>query len=96
MLIALRDFSVKEHVVKAGDPITAETQALLPPGRVNALKAVRFVEEIPTSGDEHMDSMLAEYEQVKAYLTAGIEDMAARVAELEALSAAPINKVEVV
>lgn len=46
MLIALRDMSVGEHVVRKGDHLSAEVQSALPPGRVEALKAQRFVEEI--------------------------------------------------
>lgn len=46
MLIALRDVSIGDEVVKRGDRVTAAIQAILPPGRIEALKSQRVVEEI--------------------------------------------------
>lgn len=46
MLIAIKPMSIGPHKVERGDQITAELQSALPPGRVEALKAQRFVEEI--------------------------------------------------
>lgn len=46
MLIALRDMSLGDHVLERGEAITAEMQAMLPAGRVESLKAQRWVEEI--------------------------------------------------
>lgn len=70
MLTALHDISIGDLSFKAGEVIPAEAQLMLPPRRLEQLKAQRHVGEIT---DE-------------ASLAEQVADLAARVAELEAAS----------
>ena len=45
MLVALRDQSIGDAVLKLGDEVPLEVQRALPPGRLETLKNTRFVEE---------------------------------------------------
>ena len=45
MLVALRDQSIGEAVLKLGDEVPLEVQKGLPPGRLETLKNTRHVEE---------------------------------------------------
>ena len=93
MLVAKRDFSLFEHVVRQGDVISPELQAQIPVGRLRPLVDQRFVEEIPTSGDEHIDGLLAEYATVVEELQAKAKELQAQI---DVLTAQGTNKVEVV
>ncbi len=46
-LVALKDMSLGDALVERGQEISRELQQGLPPGRVESLKAQRFVEELP-------------------------------------------------
>ena len=94
MLVAKRDFSLFEHVIRQGDVIPAELQAQIPVGRLRPLVDQRFVEEIPTSGDEHIDLLLAEYAQTVEELQAKARRLQAQIDVLTAREAS--DKVEVV
>lgn len=50
MLVALRNMSLGDEVFQRGDAIPRELQEHLPPGRVETLKAQRYLEELT---DEH-------------------------------------------
>ena len=45
MLTALRPHSIGEHSFERGDEVPVEVQFELPPGRLESLKAQRYVEE---------------------------------------------------
>ena len=46
MLTAQRKFSLGSEALNRGDAISAELQASLPPGRLETLKAQRYIEEV--------------------------------------------------
>lgn len=67
MLAALRDFSLGDQILTRGDPISPELQATLPLGRIETLKAQRYVQEITA----------------ESVLSRALDDLEQRVAALE-------------
>ena len=74
-LVALRRLSLGDGVYDPGDPIPAEVQVALPPGRVEALRSQRYVEE---RGSE------VELAEELANVRGQLEDALARIGKLEA------------
>ena len=70
MLAALRDFSLDSAVISRGDLIPLDIQDRLPQGRVESLKAQRYVREITSE---------SELSKQVAQLTERVEKLEARL-----------------
>ncbi len=68
MLVALREFSLGDRRLQAGDEITFEEQLALPSRRVEQFKHLRMVEERPQFSEDALAARLAELEERVAKL----------------------------
>lgn len=74
MLKALRDFSLGEEIITRDAVISSEAISKLPRGRIDVLKAQRFVEEVT---DEQIEGLVATHLELTKRVET-IEEMLAK------------------
>lgn len=89
MLVAVRDISIGDTIVKAGDQLGQDVLAQLPAGRIEQLKAARMIQDaVSEQVNDGWRELMDEYDRTIAELTEHAkrltEEVNALKAELEA------------
>jgi len=85
MLVAVRDISIGDTVVKAGDQLGQDVLDQLPAGRIEQLKSARMIQEaVSEQVHDGWGELMDEYDRTIAGLIQTAEKLTARVKQLEA------------
>ena len=85
MLVAVRDISIGDTIVKAGDHLGQDVLDQLPAGRIEQLKSARMIQEaVSDQVNDGWRELMDEYDRTIAALT---EHAASLTAEVKALKA---------